>query len=107
MRLPAFLVDNDGDIDVLGHRIGLYSIVKAHQEGSSIVEIHDEFPTLSLDLVNQVVAFYMANRDVVDAYVAAYQADLVHLEEEALRKTQDSTRANRLRLRHPRESGVA
>lgn len=77
MRLPAFLTqDSDGEVLLTGHRVGLYSVVRCHREGYSPERIRDEFPTLSLDQIAQVLAFYDENRAEVDEYVAAYREDL-------------------------------
>jgi uncharacterized protein (DUF433 family) len=77
MNLPEFLIDHpDGEIRLAGHRIGLYSVVRSYQEGQSAEEIHETFPTLSVDLVRRVIAFYHQNQAEVDDYVRAYRAEL-------------------------------
>src|SRR5262249_55278819 len=77
MILPAFLIDHpDGEIRLTGHRIGLYTMVREYQEGHSVEQIAEEYPSLPLELVRQVIAFYLANRSEVDAYVEACRAEL-------------------------------
>ncbi len=77
MTLPDFLTqDADGEIHLTGHRIGLYTVVRCHTEGRSADQIADEFPSLTLDLVRKVVAFYRDNRAQVDGYVEAYRGEL-------------------------------
>jgi uncharacterized protein (DUF433 family) len=77
MQLPAFLTrDVDDEIRLTGHRIGLYTVVREYKEGRSAEQIAAEYPSLPLELVRQVIAFYLDNRSEVDAYVAAYRADL-------------------------------
>jgi uncharacterized protein (DUF433 family) len=77
MTLPDFLTqDSDGEIRVVGHRIGLYTLVRCYKEGYSAEKIDEEFPSLSLDLVRKVIVFYRANQTEVDAYVEEYRAEL-------------------------------
>jgi uncharacterized protein (DUF433 family) len=77
MNLPEFLIDHpDGEIRLVGHRIGLYTVVREYKDGHSVEEIAEEYPTLSVDLIRQVIAFYLSNRDEVDAYVDAAQMEL-------------------------------
>ncbi len=76
MNLPDFLTNADGDIDLTGHRIGLYHVVQRYNEGDSAEMISSCFPTLPLSLVHKVIAFYLENQAEVDAYVADYAADL-------------------------------
>jgi uncharacterized protein (DUF433 family) len=76
MNLPSFLTDDDGDIRLAGHRIGLYHVVRQFQEGSSPEMIACELPTLPLPLVYKVIAFYLENQAEVDAYLAEYAAVL-------------------------------
>jgi uncharacterized protein (DUF433 family) len=80
MTLPDFLTqDPDGEIHMTGHRIGLYTVVSCYREGYTAERIAEEFPTLPLDLVLDVLTFYQANQSEVDAYVDEYQAELNRL----------------------------
>jgi uncharacterized protein (DUF433 family) len=77
MNLPDFLTqDADGEIHLVGHRIGLYSVVRVFNEGLSPEEIHDEFPTLAPEPIRDVIALYLDHRAEVDAYMAAYRAEI-------------------------------
>ncbi|MBI1916396.1 MAG: DUF433 domain-containing protein [Planctomycetes bacterium] len=77
MILPDFLTqDADGEVRLMGHRVGLYSVVRSYQEGHSAEQIHAEFPSLSLAHVYKVLAFYLENRPEVDAYATAYREEL-------------------------------
>jgi uncharacterized protein (DUF433 family) len=78
MELPDFLIDHpDGEIRLTGHRIGLYTVVRDYKEGRSVREIAEEYPTLSADLIRQVIAFYEENRSQVDAYVDSCEKELM------------------------------
>jgi uncharacterized protein (DUF433 family) len=77
MQLPGFLVDHpDGEIRLTGHGIGLYHVVSLYRDGATPEILHEQFPTLPLSLIVDVLAFYRDNQAEVDAYVAGYQADL-------------------------------
>jgi uncharacterized protein (DUF433 family) len=81
-RLPECLHWHpDGEIRVAGHRIGLYSVIDRHQSGHSIEEILEEFPTLSLAEIRNIIAFYQANQHEVGAYVQVYRDELRRQEE--------------------------
>jgi uncharacterized protein (DUF433 family) len=77
MKLPDFLTErHPGEIAVSGHRIGLYSVVRDYNAGLSAADLHDEYPTLPVELIEKVIGFYLGNKPEVDAYVAGYQAEL-------------------------------
>lgn len=70
MTLPDFLTQSaEGEIRLAGHRIGLYQLVQAYNEGESAEMLASRYPTLSLSLVHKTIAFYLDNRVDVDAYV--------------------------------------
>ena len=77
MKLPEFLVDHpDGEIRLTGHRIGLYHIVRLYNAGASAEGIADEFPTLDLALIHKSIAFYLENRDEIDAYLKTQDEEI-------------------------------
>lgn len=83
MILPPILTQEpDGEIHVTGHRVNLYSMVQAFRDGWSPERIVEECPTLSLDEVRQVLAFYRQNQAEADAYADAYRAELERQEAE-------------------------
>jgi uncharacterized protein (DUF433 family) len=76
MKLPDFLTECAfGEVRLTGHRIGLYHIVEDYNFGYSPERLHEEFPTLPLELIQKVLAFYKANREEVDAYMARARED--------------------------------
>lgn len=76
MKLPDFLTEWPfGEIVLTGHRIGLYHIVYDFNQGCSPEQLHEEYPTLSLELINTVLAFYKENQSEVDAYMACFKAE--------------------------------
>jgi uncharacterized protein (DUF433 family) len=77
MTLPDFLTqDPDGEIHMKGRRIGLYTVVRCYKEGYTAEKIAVEFPSLPLDLVRKVIAFYLASQPEVDSYLDEYRAEL-------------------------------
>ena len=44
MTLPDFLCDDDGEIRLRGHRIGLYHVVARYNEGYSAEMLACQFP---------------------------------------------------------------
>jgi uncharacterized protein (DUF433 family) len=96
MTLPDFLTQEmgTGEIRLTGHRIGLYHLVHYYNEGYSAEMLVCQYPTLPLALVHKVIAYYLENRVVVDAYVAGCRDELDrqraasprHLDAAALRR---------------------
>ncbi len=69
----------DGEIRLVGHRIGLYHFIYYYNQGFTAEMILCQFPTLELAVIHKVIAFYLDHRDEVDRYVAHYQAELDRL----------------------------
>jgi uncharacterized protein (DUF433 family) len=77
MNLPAFLTEWPyGEIMLTGHRIGLYHVIFHYKDGMSAEQLHEQYPTLSVELIRQVIAFYHENQAEVDAYVAREQEEI-------------------------------
>jgi uncharacterized protein (DUF433 family) len=77
MQLPEFLTEWPyGEIVLTGHRIGLYHVMSLYNRGFTAEKISERFPTLPLDLVQKVLAFYHQNKAEVDAYVARCAEDI-------------------------------
>ncbi len=77
MHLPEFLTLADfGEIRITGHRIGLFHLVRRYNDGASADTLVYQYPTLSLSLVNRVIAFYRVHGENVDAYLKICQESL-------------------------------
>jgi uncharacterized protein (DUF433 family) len=76
MLPPSLHWPPDGEIRVVGHRIGLYHFVYYYNQGFTAEMILCQFPTLELATIHKVIAFYLDHRDEVDRYAAQYQTDL-------------------------------
>lgn len=77
MTLPDFLTQDDlGSIRISGHRIGLRHLVNCYNEGHSPEMLLCRYPTLTLALIHKVIAYYLENREAVDAYVAKCEEEI-------------------------------
>ena len=59
----------EGVVRVQGTRVPLETVVRAFHQGATPEEIAQDFPTVTLAQVYAVLAFYLAHRNEVDAYV--------------------------------------
>ena len=73
--------DTEGTIRVIGSRVTLDTLVHIWQRGDTFEEIQDGFPTLALDQIKDVIAWYLNNTAAADEYLEEREA-----EAEALRK---------------------
>ena len=68
---------------VAGTRVSLDSVVYAFLEGKSAESIALSYPVLTLEEVYGAIAFYLSDRDTVDAYLQHEQEDFDRVLEEA------------------------
>jgi uncharacterized protein (DUF433 family) len=64
----------NGGYWIANTRISLDSIVYAFRQGHSPESILQSFPLLTLEQIYGAIAFYLANRPEIDAYLAAEEA---------------------------------
>jgi uncharacterized protein (DUF433 family) len=64
-----------------GTRISLDSVVYSFLDGESPEGIAQNFPLLSLEQVYGAIAFYLANRELVDAYLETSEAEFQRLQQ--------------------------
>ena len=65
----------DGGYWVSGTRVSLDSIVYAFLNGQTAESIAQSFPVLTLEQVYGSIAFYLAHRPEIDAYLEQAKAD--------------------------------
>jgi uncharacterized protein (DUF433 family) len=75
--------DEHGVIRVGGTRVSLESVVVAFDNGASAEEIVDRYPALNLAVVYSAIAYVLANRARVDAYLVQRKARVTELRAEA------------------------
>lgn len=61
--------DEDGTIRVSGTRVTLDTLIARYNQGDTPEAIHEGFSSVSLTDIYAVVAYYLAHRDEVDAYL--------------------------------------
>ena len=77
-------VDHDEDgYRLAGTRVSLDSIVHAFWNGQPAESIAQSFPVLTLGQVYSALAYYLANRSTVDAYLADADAEFEALRQAA------------------------
>lgn len=70
--LPDFLICTpQGTWRIAGTRVSLDSVIHAFWEGATPEQICQDFPSLSLAQVYGAIAYYLQQRDKVDAYLKA------------------------------------
>jgi uncharacterized protein (DUF433 family) len=76
-----YVQQHDGGYWLADTRISLDSIVLVFLAGESPESIAQNFPLLSLEQVYGGIAFYLANRELVDAYLAEGEQDFRQLQQ--------------------------
>ena len=84
--VKAYVEQRNGGYYVTGTRVSLDSVVYSFLRGESPECIAEAFPALNLEQIYGAIAFYLANRQAVDAYLEAGEAEFSRLREEARRK---------------------
>ena len=84
---PVPLAANEhGVFRIAGTRVSLDSVITAFDLGATPEQIVHKFPTLKLDDVYAVIAYYLRHQDEVQAYLTEQRQ-----EAEALRQELDAT----------------
>ena len=82
MELPDFLTrDDQGDIRLTGHRIGLEDIVFFYEQGYSPEMLWETFPTLALSHIHKAIGFFLDHRQEVATYVEQQEGGSRRLKE--------------------------
>lgn len=81
-----YVEQRDGGYYIAGSRVSLDSVVYAFLRGESPEGILESFPALSLEQVFGAIAFYLANRESIDAYLRDGRADFARMRDEARRE---------------------
>ena len=61
----------NGAVRIEGTRVSLDSVIICYNQGRTAEDIVRSFPTLKLRDVYLVIAYYLDNKEVVDAYIQA------------------------------------
>lgn len=65
---------------IAGTRVSLDSILYAFLNGESPETIAQNFPVLSLEQVYGAIAFYLANRELIDSYLKEGEAEFEEIQ---------------------------
>lgn len=78
-------VDERGAIFIGNSRVTLDTVIARYHQGDGPEAIHSGFPTISVMDIYAVIAYYLVNRDEVDAYLKRRDetADQIRREVEA------------------------
>ncbi len=83
LDLPDLLTCTpQGTWRIAGTRVSLDSVIHSFWEGATPEEICQDFPSLSLAQVYEAIAYYLKQRDKVDAYLQAGQDSAEKLQQE-------------------------
>ena len=82
-----YIEQRDEEYWLEGNRISLDSVVYSFLNGESPESIAQNFPILSLEQVYGAIAFYLANRELVDAYLKKGEAEFQRLQQSCREKS--------------------
>lgn len=74
---------------IAGTRVSLDSVVYEFQKGSSPEDIQDSFPALTLEQVYGAIAYYLANKEEIDKYLAEGEIEFEKLSQALREKHRD------------------
>ncbi|MBW4669926.1 MAG: DUF433 domain-containing protein [Cyanomargarita calcarea GSE-NOS-MK-12-04C] len=83
----AYIEQRNAGYWLEGTRISLDSVVYSFLNGESPESIAQNFPLLSLEQVYGAIAFYLANRELVDAYLEEGEAEFQRLQQSCKEKS--------------------
>ena len=101
---PVPLSANEhGVFRITGTRVSLDSVIAAFDLGATPEQIVHKFPTLKLDDVYAVIAYYLRHQDEVRAYLVKQrqEAEVFRQEHDDLFPSQTNLRQLLMRRRHP------
>jgi uncharacterized protein (DUF433 family) len=81
-----YVEQRNGGYYVAGTRVSLDSVVYAFLRGETPEEIADSFQALTVEQINGAIAFYLASRETVDAYLVRQRQEFERMRQEAREK---------------------
>jgi uncharacterized protein (DUF433 family) len=79
MEGKSYVEPRDGGYWVVGTRVSLDSLVYAFREGHTAESLAQSFPVLTLEQVYGALAYSLANREIIDAYLQKQEANFTQL----------------------------
>jgi uncharacterized protein (DUF433 family) len=86
MGAKAYVEQRDGGYWVAGTRVSLDSLVYAFREGQTAESIAQSFPVLTLEQVYGALTYYLAHREMIDAYLQQQEANFAQLSQDLRRR---------------------
>jgi uncharacterized protein (DUF433 family) len=77
--VPLF-TDPDGAIRVEGTRVLLDVIIVAFKDGATPEEIAQQFPSVALPDIYQIIAYFLTHEPEINAYLSKRQAEAAELQ---------------------------
>src|SRR5258707_15871504 len=77
-----YVEQRNGGYYVAGTRVSLDSLVYAYLRGESPEEIADAFEALNLEQIRRAITYYLANREIIDAYLEEGRIEFERLRQE-------------------------
>ncbi|MGA3189420.1 MAG: DUF433 domain-containing protein [Bryobacteraceae bacterium] len=81
-----YVEQRNGGYYVAGTRVSLDSVVYAFLRDETPEEIADSFQALTLQQIQGAIAFYLENREMVDAYLVRQRQEFERMRQEAREK---------------------
>ena len=75
-------MDEHGTILMSGTRVTLDTVIARYHQGDSPEVIHEAFDVLPLNDIYAVIAYYLAHRDELDAYLQRREVEAERLRQE-------------------------
>jgi len=76
-NVPDFLTtDAYGEVFLTGHRVTLYHVLWHYNNGYSPEALHEQFPTISMGLIHQILSYYWNQMDEVNQYLSQVQLEI-------------------------------
>ena len=98
MTIPLRM-DEHGGIRVSGTRVTLDVIIARYQQGNSPEAIHESFDTVPVTDIYAIIAYYLAHRDELDAYLERRSEEAKRLRQETEASYTPKQREFRERIR--------
>jgi uncharacterized protein (DUF433 family) len=70
---PYLEIHSSDDVRIKGTRVGIEHLLSAYLSGAQPEEIAIEFPTVTLEQIHGVLAYYLGHRDKIDAYLQRWR----------------------------------
>ena len=103
MTEKSYVEQREGMYYVAGTRVSLDSIVYAFLEGHTAESIQQSFSLLTLEQVYGAITYYLAHREIIDAYLQEQAAAFETLKE-TLRRNNPHVAQRIAEIKHQRQT---